>query len=186
VVLAQAPAAGHNGKPRSGNAWLAASPYLVWAPLPYETPDGGAAFACLGTGYEGCLFIDLAAAPGFITITGDKDSAARLAESLAHQLCRQAAEDSSCMVVLVDDIVPEPRPAGAVVAATLRDLGLLGPDVPIPETEIVFCTLRTSEDVLILARYAGRSAHRVVPVVLADLPGAPWSFSARAQPAQGG
>jgi hypothetical protein len=186
VVLAQAPAPGRNGKPRSGNAWLATSPYLVWAPLPYETPDGGKAFACLGTGDEGCLFIDLAAAPGFITITGDSDSAARLAESLAHQLCRRAAEDESCMVVIVDDVVPEPRPLGAVVAPTLRDLGLLGPDVPVPETEVVFCTVRASEDALVLARYVGRSAHRVVPVVLGDLPDAPWSLHASAWPARSG
>jgi len=72
------------------------------------------------------------------------------------------------------------------VAATLRDLGLLGPDVHIPKTEMVFCALRASEDALALARYVGRSAHRVVPVVLADLPGAPWSLRVRAQPAQGG
>jgi hypothetical protein len=185
VVLARAPAVGRSGKLGSGNAWLATSPYLVWAPLPYETPDGGAAFAYLGTGDEGCLFIDLAAAPGFITITGDSDSVSRLAESLAHQLCRQAADDGSRMVVLVDDVVPEPRPAGAMAAVTLRDLGLLGADVPIPETEVVFCTVRASEDALVLGRYVGRSAHRVIPVVLADLPGAPWSFSATAQPTMG-
>lgn len=186
VVLTQAPAAGHNGKPRSGNAWLAASPYLAWTPLPYEIPDGGTAFACLGTGDEGCLFIDLAAAPGFITITGDIDSAARLTESLAHQVCRQVKEDSSCTVVLVDDVVPEPHPPGAVAARGLRDLGLVGPDVAAPETEIVFCTLRESEDALVLARYASRSAHRVVPVVLAELPGAPWSFCATAEVLQSG
>jgi hypothetical protein len=182
VVLAQGPAAGHNGKRRNGKAWLATAPYLAWAPLPYETPDGGVAFASLGAGDEGCLFIDLAAAPGAIAIRGDRDAAAHLAESLAHQLCRQGADDSSCTVVLVGDVVPEPRPPRAVLAPTLHDLGIVN-DAAAPETEIVFCTLRANEDAFVLARHVSRSAHRVVPVVLADLPGAPWSFSVTAQPA---
>jgi hypothetical protein len=182
VVLAQGPAACRNGKARNPKAWLATTPYLAWASLPYETPDGGVAFACLGAGDEGCLFIDLAAAPGTIAITGDRDSAAHLAESLAHQLCRQVADDSSCTVVLVGDVVPDPPPSRAVLAPTLHDLGFVS-DAAAPETEIVFCTLGTNEDASILARHASRSAHRVVPVVLADLPGAPWTFSITAQPA---
>jgi hypothetical protein len=182
VVLAQAPTSGRNQKARDEKAWLAASPYLAWAPLPYEAPYGGVAFVCLGTSDEGCLFLDLAAAPGVIAISGDSDCAARLAESLAHQLCSQAADDSSCTVVLVGDVVPEPRPPHAVLAPTLSDLGLVG-RAATPETEIVFCTLRSNEDALVLARYVGRSARRVVPVVLAELPGAPWLLSVTAQPA---
>lgn len=181
VVLAQGPVAGHNGRTRNGKAWLATTPYLAWAPLPYETPHGGVAFACLGAGDEGCLFIDLAAAPGAIAIRGDRASAAHLAESLAHQLCRPA-EDSSSRVILVGDVVPEPCPPGAVLAPTLRDLGLIDDAVP-AQTVIVFCTLSADEDAFILARHVRRSTHRVVPVILGDLPGAPWSFSVTAQPA---
>src|SRR5262249_31165412 len=61
VVLAEAPAASRGSRARAGKTWLAAAPYLVWAPLPYDTPDDGLAFACVGAGDEGCLFLDLAA-----------------------------------------------------------------------------------------------------------------------------
>ena len=72
------------------DCWPAATPHLAWTPLPYDVPDDGLAFACIGAGDEGCLFIDLAAAPGAVSINGDSDAAVRLAESVAHQLCTDA------------------------------------------------------------------------------------------------
>jgi hypothetical protein len=39
--------------------------------------------------------------------------------------------------------------------------------------------LRSDEDAFALARYVASNSRRVVPVVLADLPDAPWSLLAR-------
>ncbi|HUZ24175.1 MAG TPA: hypothetical protein VMV07_10475 [Streptosporangiaceae bacterium] len=179
VVLSEAPAASHDGKPRGGRTWLTATPYLVWAPLPYDAPDDGLAFACVGAGDEGCLFIDLAAAPGAVAIGGDSAAATRLAESIAHQLCMAATTaDRSCVVIVVGAVLPEPHPAGAAWVATVRDLGSAVTDGTDDGTEIVFCDLRSNEDAFALARYVASTQRHVVPVVLADLPDAPWSFTA--------
>jgi hypothetical protein len=182
VVLAQAPApaASHDGKPRNSRTWLTSTPYLVWSPLPYDTPDDGIAFACLGAGDEGCLFIDLAAAPGAVAIGGDGGAPGRLAESVAHQLCMGAAAGRGCIVIAIGDALPEPQPSGAAWVASLRDLGsALLPPGPDDGTEVVFCKLNSNEDAFALARYVSSAQRRVVPVVLADLPDAPWSFTAQ-------
>lgn len=184
AVLAEAPASSHDGRPNDrksggGHSWLAASPYLVWAPLPYDVPDGGAAFACVGAGDEGCLFIDLAAAPGAVAVGGDKAASTRLAESMAHQLALAAESGRSCVPVVVGRVLPEPHPQGAVWVASLHDLASVSGTGSGDATEIVFCQLLSNEDAFALARYVGSAQRRVVPVVVADLPDAPWSFTAQ-------
>jgi hypothetical protein len=186
VVLAQAPAADHRDEPRSGHTWVTSAPYLVWRSLPHDIPDGGIAFACLGVGDEGCLFIDLAAAPGTVAIRGESAAAVRLAESVAHQLCMRPAS-SGYTVVLVGDVLPEPLPSGAMWVASNWDLSPI-PQPPGPggATEVVLSRLDSNDDAFALGRYASSSNHRVVPVVLSDLLDAPWSFTAypnRQQPA---
>jgi hypothetical protein len=178
VVLAEAPATSHDGRPRSGRTWLTANPYLVWTPLPYDAPDDGIAFACLGAGDQGCLFIDLAAAPGAVAIGGDDAAAARLAESIAHQLGQGASSGRSCSIVIVGSVLPEPYPPGAVWAAGISDLARASAASLADRTEIVFCRLRSNDDAFALARYVSSAERRVVPVVLANLPDAPWSFTA--------
>jgi hypothetical protein len=182
VVLAQAPAAGQRG----GSAWLARSPYLVWTPLPYDIPEDGVAFACLGTGDEGCLFIDLAAAPGVISIGGDRAAAARLAESIAHQMSMAGDDGHHLAVTVVGDAVPGPLPAGITGVATVSSLGSAGPRPASPgdATGIVFCAPRSDEETFALARYTATAQHRVIPVVLADVTDAPWSFTAHPSPPQ--
>jgi hypothetical protein len=161
---------------RSRHADAPAAGYLAWSTLPYDTPVDGLAVACIGVGDQGCLFIDLAASPGVIAIGGDRSAAIRLAESVAFQLCR-SAETSRSSVVLVGDVVPAPEPEGANQVRTLADLGPPGIDDPAP-AEIVFCELRDASDAQELARYARTARHKVVPVVLADLPEAPWYLTA--------
>jgi len=51
-----------------------------------------------------------------------------------------------------------------------------GPD---GHAELVFCRLKSNEDVFPLARYVASASHRVVPLVMADLLGAPWSAPSR-------
>jgi hypothetical protein len=177
AVLAEAPANSRKGRPPQGRGWVASAPYLVWAPLPHDVPSEGTAFACVGAGKEGCLFIDLAATPGPLTVGGDPEAASRLAESLVHQLCAGPAADRLHLVV-VADAVPAPAPAGAEWVASVGDLG----SRPVPgltgKVELVFCQVTSDTEVIGLARYVGSAPYRVIPVILADLPGAPWSFTA--------
>jgi hypothetical protein len=176
VMLAEAPALGRKGRSPEGR-WVASAPYLVWTPLPHDVPGGGTAFACVGAGKKGCLFIDLAAAPGPLTLRGETRGVGWLAESLAHQLCAGPAARRVHLVV-VADAVPAPTPPGVEWAASTAALGSrTGPGLGL-DTELVFCRLRRDEDVFALARYAASAPYRVVPVILADLAGAPWSLVA--------
>ncbi len=177
AVLAEAPANSRKGRSPEGRGWVASAPYLVWTPLPHDVPSGGTAFACVGAGKEGCLFIDLAAAPGALTLGGEPQAASRLAESLVHQLCAGPAADRVHLVV-VADAVPAPAPPGAEWVASVGELG----SRPVPgltgKAELVFCRVMSDKEVFVLTRYVGSAPYRVVPVILADLPGAPWSFTA--------
>jgi hypothetical protein len=177
AVLAEAPANSRKGRSPEGRGWVASAPYLVWTPLPHDVPSGGTAFACVGAGQGGCLFIDLAASPGVLTLGGEPQAASRLAESLAHQLCAGPAADRVHLAV-VGDAVPAPAPPGAEWVASAAELGSRAGPGPARDTELVFCRPSSDQDVFGLARYVASARHRVVPVVLADLPGAPWSFTA--------
>jgi len=178
IVLGGAPAASQDSRPRNGHTWLTATPYLAWTALPYEAPDGGTAFACLGVGDEGCLFIDLAAAPGAVAIGGDRAAATRLAESIVHQLGMSPTSGPSRVVIVVGAAVPEPHPAAALSVASLEDLASVSETGADDAIEIVFSELRSDADAFALARYVASNQRRVVPVVLADLPDAPWAITA--------
>jgi hypothetical protein len=181
VLLAEAPASDRTSRSAKGQTWIASAPYLVWTPLPHDFPSDGGAFACLGAGDQGCLFIDLAAAPGAVVLAGDQVAATRLAESIAHQLCAGPAA-GSISVVVVGSALPPPPPLGAEWVASVGDLLQRGPGPDGRQIEIVFCRIDSNDDVFPLARHVARARHRVVPVVLADLPGAPWSFIAHPSP----
>jgi hypothetical protein len=181
VVLAEGPAATRAGQPHNGHTGFRPAPYLLWTPRPGDTPDGGVAFACLGTGAAGALFIDIGAAPGAVAIGGDDDAAVRLAESIAHQLCAAPAADRGCAVVVIGDTLPAPPPSAATWVASVRELA--GPAWP-PHfsgngTEVIFCRSSPKADMIWLARYVSRARHRVIPVVLARIPEVPWSFTAQ-------
>jgi len=181
VVLAEGPAATRAGQPHNGHTGLRPAPYLLWTPRPGDTPDGGLAFACLGTGAAGALFIDIGAAPGAVAIGGDDDAAVRLAESIAHQLCAAPAAGRRCAVVVIGDTLPAPPPFAAAWIASARELA--GPAWP-PHgsgdgTEVIFCRSSPKADMVWLARYVSRARHRVIPVVLASIPDTPWSITAQ-------
>jgi hypothetical protein len=181
VVLAGVPAGAREGQPRNGHAGLRPAPYLLWTSRPGDTPDGGVAFACLGTGAAGALFVDIGAAPGAVAVGGDDAAAVRLAESIAHQLCAAPAAGRGCAVVVIGDTLPAPPPSAAAWVASLREL--TGPAWPPPgsgdRTEVIFCRSTPKEHMLWLAGYVSRARHRVIPVVLASTPDAPWSFTAQ-------
>jgi hypothetical protein len=176
AVLAKAPASKREGRSPDVQTWVASTPYLVWTPLPHDVPAGGLAFVCLGAADSGCLFIDLAAAPGAVALRGEPGAATRLAESIAHQL-RSGPTADRIHLVVVGDAVPSPQPPGTEWVAGLADLGPRGrPDLG-DQAELIFCRVISEEDAFPLARYVAGAPHRVVPLVLADLPGAPWSFT---------
>jgi hypothetical protein len=177
AVLAEAPASNREGRSPEAQTWVAAAPYLVWTPLPHNVPDGGLAFACIGAGDEGCLFIDLAAAPGAVAFGGEHQAAATLTESIAYQLC-SAPTAEHLRLVVVGDAVPAPLPTGSEWAPDPGELRLESPPGCEVQAELVFCRLTSNEDLFPLARYVARAPHRVIPLVLGDLPGAPWSFTA--------
>jgi len=184
TVLAAAPASSRTGKSAQGRGWVASAPYLVWTPLLHDVPAGGEAFACVGVAKAGCLFIDMAAAPGVLTVGGEPQAASRLAESLVHQLCAGPAADRVRLVV-VEDALPEPAPSRAEWVVSVGELGKRRAPTTAGrtqrtawKTELVFCQVRSDGDVLGLARYVASAPYRVVPIILADLPGAPWSFIA--------
>ncbi len=179
VVLAETPPSNYQGKWRTGHSWLAETPYLAWAPLPHDVPEGGVAFVCIGAWDEGCLFIDLAAAPGAISVGGDRVGAGRLADSIAHQLSVAAAADHPSTVIAVGAALPQPLPAGARWIQTLADLT---PTVNVgvdAGPEVVFCELTSNEEAFALARYINGASRRVIPIIVANLPRAPWSFTAQ-------
>jgi hypothetical protein len=179
VVLAGARFAGRDGQPGHGHA---AAPYLAWTQLPYDIPDIGRASACLGAGEDGYLFIDLAAAPGVVAIGGDGQAAVRLAESIADQLCTAFAAGGNCRVVVIGNALPPP--SGAARIDGLGDLksALRG---PVDDITVVFCPSSSSQDLRTLERCASDAGHPVVPVVLASLPDAPWTFTASPVPQPG-
>jgi hypothetical protein len=181
VVLAGA-AADEPFRGSDDDGWPAETPHLAWTPLPYDVPDDGLAFACVGAGDEGCLFIDLAAAPSAISITGDNDAAVRLAESMAHQLCADTGTDRPISVFIVGSTIPQPYPATATPVQSVLDLTTARTGNHPDGTDIVFCELDSTEDAFALARHVSTSQHRVIPVVLGHLPGAAWSFTAFPNP----
>jgi hypothetical protein len=81
-------------------------------------------------------------------------------------------------VVVVGDVVSEPHPVAALSLASLADLASISGTGASSAVEIVFSELRSDDDAFALARHAASSPRRVVPVVVADLPDAPWSFTA--------
>jgi hypothetical protein len=79
-------------------------------------------------------------------------------------------------VTVVGDAVPGPLPAGVTEVAAISGLGPAGSG---DATTIVFCDLRSDEEAFALARYTAAAQHRVIPVVLAEVPDAPWSLTAQ-------
>jgi hypothetical protein len=69
----------------------------AWRPLPHDVP-AGMAVVCVGAASEGCLFLDLGAAPGPVAVEGPANVAERLAEAFVFQL---AGDTSRATVAIV-------------------------------------------------------------------------------------
>jgi hypothetical protein len=140
---------------------------ITWRPLPHDVPPGRAV-VCVGAGRRGCLFLDLAGAPGVVGIDGPAEAAERLAEALVSQL---AVEPAAASIVLVGDVLggldggPGVRRVPDLGAASTTSSGLVVAFVP--------------------AAYDGAESRltgplngpRVVQVRLGGAKGAAWSFT---------
>src|SRR4051794_28612756 len=73
----------------------------AWRPLPHDAP-AGRAVVCAGAAPQGCLFLDLATAPGTVGIEGPAEAAERLAEAFVSQL---ATDPAGASVALVGDLL---------------------------------------------------------------------------------
>ncbi|MFI0444803.1 LysM peptidoglycan-binding domain-containing protein [Actinomadura sp. 6N118] len=81
----------------------------AWRPLPHDVPNGQVV-VCVGAAPRGCLFLDLANAPGTIGIRGPVDAACRLAEALVYQLSTDIVHASVALVGnVLPDVVEGPR-----------------------------------------------------------------------------
>ncbi|MFC4499490.1 MULTISPECIES: hypothetical protein [Streptomyces] len=71
---------------------------FAWMPVPYDIPEGDGVFLCIGASDpEGCLFLDLARAPGTVAVGGDPAAARRLLESLVlHPTGRSVSTWPTC------------------------------------------------------------------------------------------
>ena len=151
--------------------------HLAWAPPPYDTPEDGIAFACLGSSDRHRLFLDLGQAPSAVTIGGDPQAATRLTESIAHQLCATSAS-VSYTVVIIGDALRKPHPPTATWLASLKRLGAALAAHPSQVTAIVFCKLDTAADAQTLTDHVADARCRVVPVVLNGPLEESWSITA--------
>jgi hypothetical protein len=150
--------------------------YLAWAPHPYDSPAGGIAFASLGSGDRGCLFLDLGQAPSAITIGGDRTAVARLTDSIVHQLCG-TSQGAKYTVMVIGDALRKPHPPTATWLASLDRLKSALTAYPSQLTAIVFCELGTAADAQALTDRVAGARCRIVPVVLNGSATGPWSIT---------
>ncbi|MGW2561417.1 LysM peptidoglycan-binding domain-containing protein [Streptomyces sp. NPDC001514] len=152
----------------------------AWHPVPYETPDGGAAFLCIGVSEEhGCLFVDFAQASGAIAVKGDPDAGRRLVESLVLQLATSPVLDQAGVVVVGGLAVLADGTDGIDTVESLDELVRRRSEETADAVEFVFCEAASADDV---AQISGllRGPGRVVPVVLGRVGGTAWHFEVRA------
>ncbi|MER5889383.1 hypothetical protein ABT160_36640, partial [Streptomyces sp. NPDC001941] len=151
---------------------------VAWMPVPYDVPGTGAAFVCIGSSdASGCLFLDLAQAPGPVVLEGDAAAGHRLMESLVLQLSASPVlEQAACATAvgalgsLTDGMV------GMETAGSLRELAARREQEIDPPFEFVFCTVATEADEAALDDLLAGPG-RVVPVVLGTAAEAPWRLA---------
>jgi hypothetical protein len=153
---------------------------LAWTPMPYDVPQDGVAYVCLGASDKGCLFVDLGRAPGPVAIGGDSDAAARLVESIAFQLSA-ALEPDRASVTVVGDIGKSMELGQVDRTSTLGQIVSRGSTLPEgaePPLELLICSRDTARDETALAWLTSDRSRRIVPIVIGSLPTAPWSLTA--------
>jgi hypothetical protein len=151
-----------------------------WTPAPEQYPALAIAPVFLGIGEGGCLFVDLALAPGVVTVTGQERVRAELGAELVNRLGSAVREGATRFAVAV---------AGAPF-----DLDLLAVDpirlsapseldvAKLPATaEVCFlaCSLSTPAEAQAINALARSAGPRIVPLLIDNVVAGDWSLSGR-------
>jgi hypothetical protein len=145
-----------------------------------EPPEHAVAPVCLGGGPDGYLFIDLALAPGVITVTGDRRVREEVGAELVNRLGSAIRGGSARQVAVVVAGTPFPPELAVVepirVAAADRfDPRQLGSDI---EVCFIVCPLHTAADAATISSLTRAAAPRIIPIVVDDVVAADWALYA--------
>lgn len=150
---------------------------IAWMPVPYDVPDGGAAFVCIGAAEgSGCLFLDLAQAPGPVVVGGDRAAARRLMESIVLQLSASSVLEHSCATVLGPLRGLAEGLAGIETLGTMTELVERRAEEVDPPFEFVFFAPDTEADRTAVDSLLNGPGQTVL-VVLGGLEGAAWTLN---------
>ncbi|MFI1975808.1 hypothetical protein [Streptomyces wedmorensis] len=153
---------------------------IAWMPVPYDVPDGGAAFVCLGAAEgSGCLFLDLAQAPGPVVVRGDRAAARRLMESIVLQLSASSVLEHSCATALGPLRGLAEGLTGIETLGTMAELVERRAEEVDPPFEFVFCAPETDADRTAVDDLLNGPGQTVL-VVLGGLEGAAWTLNVSA------
>jgi hypothetical protein len=148
-----------------------------WTNRPQPGPDQAGAWVCVGRDDRGYLFVDLAATPDLVTITGDPEARTRLGASFAEQIVRNGPDEAD--VSIVGDVVdPTALDGRGRFAADLAEFLSTGAQ-RVGRLTVVICTVASDAELDVLRELVRRTDHRLVAVVVGDLPPARWSFDAK-------
>ena len=152
-----------------------------WTAAPDQLPTLAIAPVFLGVGEGGCLFVDLALAPGVITVTGQRRVRSELGAELVNRLgvaVREGAKRFAVVVagtpfhpdLLVVDPIRVDSPSEFDEAAVL----------PAPvEVCFVACAIGTPADAQWIHSLVRSTGRRIVPILVDDVVAADWSLYAR-------
>ena len=151
-----------------------------WTPAPDQYPTLAIAPVFLGIGEGGCLFVDLALAPGVVTVTGQERVRAELGAELVNRLGVAVREGARRFAVAV---------AGSPFDPDLLIVDPIQVDAPsrldvskLPSTaEVCFlaCCLSTPAEVQAIHDLARSVGPRIVPLLIDDVVAADWSLYGR-------
>jgi hypothetical protein len=138
----------------------------AWRPLPHDVP-AGMAVVCVGAAPEGCLFLDLGAAPGTVTVDGPADAVERLAEAFVFQL---AGDTSRATVAIVGSALETVTEGPGV--RRVPNLGALA--LGQNQSDLVIAVLPSGRDT---PEPASPHGPRVVHLKLGNIQDASWTLT---------
>jgi hypothetical protein len=150
-----------------------------WTASPEQVPTRAVAPVFLGAGPRGCLFVDLALAPGVITVSGEPLVRAQLGAQLVNRL-GVAARDGNRRICVVVAGAPFDLDYIIVDAARVPALSALDQCALPAAAEVCFvvCHLAEPDDAARILALAGRRDRRIIPIVVDDVIGSDWSLFA--------
>jgi hypothetical protein len=158
-----------------------------WTATPDQVPAQAIAPVYLGAGLHGCLFVDLALAPGVITVSGEPLIRAGLGAQLVNWL-GAAARGGNRRICVVVAGAPFDLDYIDVDALRVPALSAFDPHALPAVTEVCFVVCRLAEpgDSAQILALAAQRDRRIIPIVVDDVVGSDWSLFASAPVAVAG